>query len=150
VLRGDLGAVQKLKTILDLFAAATGLTINYNKSSAVPIHMDEVLINQCIASLGYKRESFPQNYLGLPLSVNKLPNSVFQTYIDRIQRSLSSWLASLLNTMGRVVLINSVLDSKLVYVMSSMQVPPGCCIRSISLEGPSCGLANRTPLPPSA
>ena len=54
VLKGDLGAVQKLKTILDLFAAATGLTINYNKSSAVPIHMDEVLINQCIASLGYK------------------------------------------------------------------------------------------------
>jgi hypothetical protein len=27
--------------------------------------------------------------------------------------------------MGRAVLINSVLDSKLIYVMSSMQVPPG-------------------------
>ena len=125
VLKGDLRAVQKLKIILDLFAAATGLTINYNKSSAVPIHMNDGLIQQCIDTLGCKRESFPQNYLGMPLSAHKLPNLVFSTYIERIEKSLSSWQASLLNTMGRVVLINSVLDSKLIYVMSSMQLPPG-------------------------
>jgi len=87
--------------------------------------MNDGLIQQCIDTLGCKRESFPQNYLGLPLSAHKLPNLVFSTYIERIEKSLSSWQASLLNTMGRVVLINSVLDSKLIYVMSSMQLPPG-------------------------
>jgi len=125
VLKGELRAVQKLKTILDLFARATGLAINYNKSSAVPIHLDDTLVQQCTQVLDCKLEAFPQNYLGLPLSANKLPNSVFSTYIERTEKSLSSWQASLLNTMGRVVLINSVLDSKLIYVMSCMQVPPG-------------------------
>ena len=125
VLKGELRAVQKLKTILDLFARATGLAINYNKSSAVPIHLDDALVQQCTQVLDCKLVVFPQNYLGLPLSANKLPNSVFSTYIERTEKSLSSWQASLLNTMGRVVLINSVLDSKLIYVMSCMQVPPG-------------------------
>jgi uncharacterized protein (UPF0371 family) len=43
----------------------------------------------------------------------------------KFEKSLSTRQPSLLNTMGRAVLINSVLDSKLIYVMSSMQVPPG-------------------------
>jgi hypothetical protein len=105
-------------------AAATGLTINYNKSTVVPIHLDKNLLQQCIGVLGCRQESFPQNYLGLPLSSTKLPASAFSTYIDRTDRFLSSWQAKLLNTMDRAVLINSVLDSQLVYVMSSMQVPP--------------------------
>ena len=72
VLRGDPEDVQSLKVILDNFAAATGLTINYNKTTAVPIHMNEAKAAQCISILGCRRESFPQTYLGLPLSVHKL------------------------------------------------------------------------------
>jgi len=66
----------------------------------------------------------PQNYLGLPLSDTKLPVSAFSTYVDRTDKFLSSRQASLLNNMGRVVLINSVLDSQLVYIMSATQIPP--------------------------
>lgn len=40
-------------------------------------------------------------------------------------RPVASWQASLLNTMGRVVLINSVLDSQLNYLMSALSLPPG-------------------------
>jgi len=37
---------------------------------------------------------------------------------------LGAWQATFLNKMGRTVLINSVLDSQLVYLMSSLQLPP--------------------------
>jgi hypothetical protein len=48
----------------------------------------------------------------------------FNPYIARTDAFLSSWQASLLNKMGRVVMINSVLDSQLVYAMSALCVPP--------------------------
>jgi hypothetical protein len=118
VLRGDPQGVSRLKSVLDQFAAATGLSINYNKSTAVPIHMQESVINQCVDALGCRREGFPQTYLGLPLSATKLPVLAFTPYIAETNRYLATWQASLLNTMGRAVLVNSVLDSQLVYIMS--------------------------------
>lgn len=124
VLRGSLSDVQCLKEVLGLFSEATGLLINYHKSSLVPLHLDQELIDQCVNVLGCRLESFPQNYLGLPLSASKLHSAVFRTYIDRTESFLSSWQASLLNTMGRVVLVNLVLDSQLVYAMSSISIPP--------------------------
>lgn len=87
--------------------------------------MDDEVVHQCVHILGCRLEGFPQTYLGLPLSVSKLPASSFATYISKADRYLASWQASLLNTMGRVVLVNSVLDSQLVYLMSSLSLPPG-------------------------
>lgn len=86
--------------------------------------MDTELADQCAAVIGCNQQSFPQNYLGLPLSASKLPASAFSTYVDRTDKFLSSWQPLLLNNMGRVVLINSVLDSQLVYIISATQVPP--------------------------
>jgi hypothetical protein len=119
VMRGDTVDAHELKNILQNFSQATGLKINYNKSTLVPIHMEAELADQCAEIIGCTQQSFPQNYLGLPLSASKLPVSAFTTYIDRTDKFLSSWQASLLNNMGRVVLINSVLDSQLVYIMSA-------------------------------
>lgn len=74
---------------------------------------------QCVDAIGCKWEDFPQPYLGLPLSVNKLPLSSYTPYIQKTDRYLSGWQAHLLNSMGRAVL-----DSQLVYFMSSLQLPP--------------------------
>lgn len=124
VLRDEVSDVVQLKEILDCFAALSGLHINYSKSTLVPIHMPDEVVKQCVQIVGCKRDSFPQPYLGLPLSVHKLPVSAFVPYIHKTDRFLSCWQANLLNTMGRAVLVNSVLDSQLVYLMSSLQLPP--------------------------
>lgn len=42
LIRGELTDAQSLRNLLDQFASATGLQINYTKSRAVPIHMNEV------------------------------------------------------------------------------------------------------------
>jgi len=125
LLRGDLADVSKVKHILDQFALATGLRINFHKSTAVPMHMDEQFAAQCVAALGCRQETFPQVYLGLPLSCVKLRVSAFDPYIARADRYLARWQASLLNPMGRVVLINAVLDGQLTSDGGSA-APPGC------------------------
>jgi len=130
LLKGAPSAVSHLKIILDQSAAATSLSINYNKSTAVPISggagdgprlgplslpvlgqcsFDESVTSQCIEILGCRKEGFPQTYLGLPLSATKLPVSSFAPYICKTDRYLPSWQASLLNlpcSFGLVCLIS--------------------------------------------
>jgi hypothetical protein len=124
LIRGDPEDVQCLKAILDSFALPTGLKINYAKTTVVPIHLDESKADQCISILGCKREAFPQMYLGLPLSMNKLQNAAFTPYIAKADRYLVGWQAALLNAMGRSVLVNSVLDSQLIS-MCALPLPVG-------------------------
>lgn len=101
LVRGELADIQCLKTLLDQFAAAAGLHINYTKSTAVPIHMDEAMVTDCVAALGCRREGFPQTYLGFPLSNNKLCLNAFAPQIAKTDKHLAGWQAHLLNRMGR-------------------------------------------------
>jgi hypothetical protein len=123
VFKAETTAAIRLKEILDQFAAMSGLHINFAKSTLVPIHADIQLVEQCVHILGCSKGNFPQQYLGLPLSTHKLPASAFSIYIHKTDKFLASWQADLLNPMGRTVLVNSVLDSILVYLMSSLQLP---------------------------
>jgi len=120
VFKAEAEAALKLKEILDEFVALSGLQINFDKSTLVPIHVPEHIANLCVQAIGCSKQSFPQQYLGLPLSATKLPVSTFNTYI---QKFLSSWQADLLNPMGRCIMVNAVLDSILVYLMGSRQIP---------------------------
>ena len=122
VMEGDPANVCVLKKLPDIFSSATGLCINFQKSVLVPIHMDEPTIQQCVSLLGCRREGFPQTYLGLPLSLTKTRLSTFVPYMAKTDKYLAGWQAALLNPTGRLVLINSILDSQLVYIMSSLQL----------------------------
>ncbi|CAN6228096.1 unnamed protein product [Urochloa humidicola] len=125
VLRGATEDVRQLKNVLDKFSAATGLHINYHKSTAVPMNMPDEILLECLDILGCRRDGFPQTYLGLPLSCNKLRISAYDPYISRADRYLAGWQAALLNPMGRTVLINTVLDGQLNHLMSAMEMPVG-------------------------
>jgi hypothetical protein len=48
VVRGDLHDIQNLKVMLERFVLATGLCINYSKSTAVPTHMAQESAAQCV------------------------------------------------------------------------------------------------------
>jgi len=86
--------------------------------------MDEDTVTDCISVLGCKREGFPQPYLGLALSNNKLHLSAFAPQIAKCDKYLVVWQSLLLNHMGRTTLINSVLDSQLVYAMGALAIAP--------------------------
>jgi hypothetical protein len=61
-----------LKSILQKFTRATGLDINYNKSTLVPMHVPTPNVTWFVNILGCTEGAFPQTYLGLP-SLPSLP-----------------------------------------------------------------------------
>jgi len=70
--RGDVSSMHVLKNILDDFSlATTGLTINYHKSTFVPMNVDDATASAMANVLGCALSTFPQTYLGLPLSPPK-------------------------------------------------------------------------------
>jgi hypothetical protein len=79
-------AAQKLKRILQDFANATGLQINFPKITLITMNVNSNQTQLIANALGTAINSFPQTYLGLPLSPTKLPQSTFQPLIDIIDK----------------------------------------------------------------
>lgn len=96
-----------------MLSEATGLVINFSKSTVTPMHLPSGALQEIMDILQCKVGSFPQTYLGLPLFNIKLPLAAFAPLIARIDRYLASWQALLLSTAGRVILINLVLAGSL-------------------------------------
>lgn len=124
IMRAELGAVRRLKDILDDFVVATGLIINFHKSTVVPMHVQDDDLRDMVQVLGCGVGSFPQVYLGLPLSNRKLSMHDFLPLIAKAECYLSGWRAQLLSFKGRLVLLNAVLDALPTYAMAAMELPP--------------------------
>lgn len=123
LVRGDVSAIVALKQVLDMFSRATGLDINYHKSTFVPMNISREDTVRMANILGCNIESFPQTYLGLPLTPHKIRVSDYQPLITRVDRYLAGWKARLLSTGGRLTLVNAVLSSLPIYFMSSTLMP---------------------------
>ena len=77
IARASTEDIIQLRSILDSFSAATGLKINYNKSTVVPMHVPEAKVRRLLKVLQCQPAEFPQVYLGLPLSNTKLNLAAF-------------------------------------------------------------------------
>lgn len=62
-------------------------------------------------------------YLGIPIFKGKPKKIHFQTLVDKIKNKLVSWKAILLSYVGRARLIHSVLQSMLVYSITTYSWP---------------------------
>jgi hypothetical protein len=91
--------------------------------------------------LGCPISSFPQPYLGLPLSPMKLPASAFAPLILSFDHRLSGWRAHLLSSGGRLVLCNAVLNNLATYYMCSYLLSQGVLESVVLSFGPG-----RTPV----
>jgi hypothetical protein len=125
ICKAEASAASRLRTILDNFADATGLAINYHKSCLIPMFVDPSDERLMAEALGCSISSFPQPYLGLPLSPTKLPISAYAPLIMSFDRRLSGWQALLLSSGGRLVLCNAVLNNLASYYMCSYLLPQG-------------------------
>lgn len=72
ICRAEEDDVRALKSSILSFSKATGLHINFAKSTMISLHVD--LLKEATLSelLQCKRENWPMSYLGLPLTVHKL------------------------------------------------------------------------------
>lgn len=123
LVRAEEPQVCQLRQLLDDFASATGLDINYQKSTFVPVHVAPDHAESLAAILACPVSAFPQTYLGLALFDTKLPASVLDTLAVRVERCIPSWRVDLLNRGGRLTLVNSVLSAQVTYTAAALPLP---------------------------
>jgi hypothetical protein len=112
-----------LKLILCAFEQLSGLKINFHKSEVFCFGAAKECESQYAQLFGCKMGTYPFKYLGIPMNYRKLSNADWNGVLERIEKKLSSWKGKHLSSGGRLVLINSVLSSLPLYMMSFFEVP---------------------------
>jgi hypothetical protein len=124
-LEHDLQKAVNMKLILCLFEELSGLKINFHKSEIFCFEKakdEEVQYRQifgCDAGL------FPFRYLGIPIHYRKLRNSDCYFVEIQFESKLGCWKGKLLSYGDMLVLINSVLTSLPMFMLSFLQIPVG-------------------------
>lgn len=92
------------RTMLDLFAGASGLATNIKKCHFTPIRCAEHHIALVQRWFPCNLTHFPFNYLGIPLLVYQLRKPDLQPLVDRVANRLPLWKSRLLAKAGRSTL----------------------------------------------
>jgi hypothetical protein len=109
--------------ILRLFGVASGLQTNVQKSSVFPIRCGNEELNCIQELLPCPISDFPCKYLGLPISLRKLPMHQFQAIVNRVAIILPGWKADLMSRAGRAIHVQFVLTAKMIYANMALDLP---------------------------
>jgi hypothetical protein len=121
----DLAKVLNMKLILCLFEQLSGLKINFHKSEIFcfgKAKEDETYYKHLF---GCEIGSLPFKYLGIPIHYRKLLNGEWKPVEDWFESKLACWIGKVLSYEDRLVLINSVLTSLLMFILSFFELPKG-------------------------
>lgn len=123
IARADLPTMITLKLVLRLFSKISGLQINFDKSSFYPLNLDQNETLMVKAVMRCAQTQLPISYLGMPLTIRKPRKQDFIPLLDKIQARTEGWCGKFLSKGGRVQLINSVLSSMPIYLMTCFELP---------------------------
>jgi hypothetical protein len=113
--------LQALKELLDIFASATGLRVNYAKSCLMPVNIDDQSLSHLANTFGCDVGSLPFTYLGLPLGTTRPSIQDLTPIVDQLERRLNA-SARFLDYGGRLQLVNSVLSTLPNHYLCSLKV----------------------------
>jgi hypothetical protein len=108
--------------ILLVFEGASGYGCNMVKCQMAPIRCTDEQISLATTLLPCQKVDFPITYLGLPLSMTKLPKYVLQPLADRIADKLAAWKGRLLHCSGHLTLIKTTLCAVPVYTLINVKL----------------------------
>jgi len=114
----DLEKARNMKLLFCAFKQVSGLKINFHKSELFCFGEARGSLGTYMELFGCKQGDFPMKYLGIPIQYKKLRNSDWRVIEERVEKRLSSWKGKHLSIGGRLTLINSVLSSLPMYMMS--------------------------------
>lgn len=97
---------------------------NFGKSSVTPIRCTPEDYVCAGTMLSCSVAVFPITYLGLPLSVWKIPTSALMPLVERMAKRLATWQASLLSRGERLALVRHVLSAMPVHILLAMALSP--------------------------
>jgi hypothetical protein len=114
-----------MKSILCIFEQLSGLKINFHKSEVFCFGHARDMQDEYKILFGCEIGSLPFRYLGIPIHFRRLSNSEWKPIEDRFEKKLCSWIGKLLSYGDRLILINSVLTSLPMFMLSFFEIPKG-------------------------
>ncbi|MCH88010.1 LINE-1 reverse transcriptase like [Trifolium medium] len=114
-----------MKAILRWFELISGLKVNFSKSNIFGVNIHNSFLEGAAYFLHCKVSSLPFTYLGLPVGANPRSESTWKPVLKAIESRLQSWKNKYVSLGGRVVLINSVLESIPIFFLSFLKMPTG-------------------------
>ena len=117
-----------LSWILAWFEALSGLRINLDKSSLIPVgrvENEENLANELGCKIGY----LLAEYLGLPLGAKRKASSLWDGVEERFRKRMGNWKRQYISKGERLTLIRSCLSNLPTYIMSLFRLPKKVKIR---------------------
>jgi len=121
----DLDKARNMKLLLCAFEQVSGLKINFHKSELICFGDAHDSLEAYMDLFACKQGTLSIKYLGIPIHYKKLRNSDWKSIEERFEKRLSSWKGKHLSIGGRLTLINSVLSSLPMYMMSFFAIPKG-------------------------
>ncbi|XP_057745700.1 uncharacterized protein LOC130963614 [Arachis stenosperma] len=85
--------IRNYKRLLRCFELMSRLSINFDKSSLIPVNCEEQWVHRMCRLLGCKGGSLPIKYLGIPLEANPRLVRTWKPIIDKVVEKLSLWKA---------------------------------------------------------
>lgn len=107
-----------LKLLFLAFKQASGLKINYHKSEFLCFDLSEEEENSYLFLFGCKKGTYPFRYLGILMHYRRLSSNDWKVTETKIENKLSRWKGKLMSIGGRLVLINHVLTSLVMFMLS--------------------------------
>jgi hypothetical protein len=121
----DIEQAKNLKLLLCVFEQLSGLKINFHKSELFCYGEAKECHDQYTELFGCGMGKYPFKYLGIPMHFKKLNNAYWKVIEEKIEKRLSCWKAKMLSYGGRLILINSVLSSLALFMLSFYELPKG-------------------------
>jgi hypothetical protein len=112
-----------VRELLEVFGAASGLVVNYSKTSATFIRgrpRDREVVQRLLRC---PIVNFPIKYLGLQLSLSPLTKAQWQPVLDVVVKIIPSWHRGLIAKPGRLTLVKSVMAARVVHQFIVAEAP---------------------------
>eukprot|EP00253_Pinus_taeda_P025821 PITA_25821 len=102
-----------------------GMEVNLSKSNFFFFNTHIVIQRNISRTLGIQRDSLPSKYLGIRLTKKPLQKIIWEPLFNKMQDKVKIWSSRSLNIVGRLMLTKAVLQSILVFMLSSLLAPQG-------------------------
>ncbi|XP_059301818.1 uncharacterized protein LOC132053727 [Lycium ferocissimum] len=123
---GEVLIDMKMMKRLRKYEKASGQLVNTDKSCYYVHHKVFARVNIKIKRhTNMRNGSFPCTYLGYPVFYGRRKQIYYEDLIKKVMKRILSWQNRLLSFGGRYVLVNHVLQTMPVYLLSAMNPPSG-------------------------
>ncbi|XP_050217409.1 uncharacterized protein LOC126668246 [Mercurialis annua] len=125
---------KEIQSIIKCYEDASGQVINFNKTAISFSRNISMRAKRGISNLLRVRSVVHHDrYLGLPTFVGRSKREIFNIFLERVWKKLSSWKEKTLSKAAKEVLLKSVIQAIPTYTMSVFKMPLNICSEFQSL-----------------